>query len=85
MIKLNQKTSIRKIERMNNRQISKKTPNFLHIHAGETERPSSLVPELAAGGQPSTWLPPGGLVEHYLAKKLNYNGTNHHRIHSTLF
>ena len=62
MIKLNQKTSIRKIERMNNIQISKKTPNFLYILAGDTERPRSLVPELlVAGGKPSTWLPPGGL------------------------
>ena len=27
--------------------------------------------QLAAGGKPSTWLPPGGLVEHILLFKSN--------------
>ena len=40
---------------------------------------------MEAGGEPSTWLPPEGLVEHYLAQKLNDYHENRDRIYSKLF
>ena len=64
MIKLNQKTGIRKIEHMNLRQNCEKHPTFYTFPLATTRR------QLEAGGEPSTWLPPEGLVEHYLAEKL---------------
>ena len=37
------------------------------------------INELAAGGKPSTWLPPGGLVEHiYLSKNLKLRHNHQH-------
>ena len=58
----------------------RKTPNFLHIPAGDTERPILL---LAAGGRPSTWSPPGRLVEHHFnTKSLSNNAKSSHK-HST--
>ena len=62
MIKLSQKTSIRKIERINLRQNCEKLPTFYTFPLATTRR------QLQAGGKPSTWFPPGRLVEQDFAR-----------------
>ena len=54
MIILSRKTAIIKIDRMNNRQKFEKPATFYTYTLATNDRPRLLVPELAAGGKPST-------------------------------
>ncbi len=54
---------------------------FSRRHTNQYSSSGRIDPQLGAGGQPSTWLPPGGLVEQEWFSYLKYSQLQTHQNH----